>query len=205
MIRNRPVIVSFILFVSLFSVLLFLLFFIFFFLFCFVPHFFPCTLSCLTIFLLGLKSIGWPGKYGTRHRTQCRGAIKIHEAWKTMLAPDFAFVPADRNCVISHFTRFMRRVEYQNNWIPREFVIYKQPLNASESHQLPPPPHPHLIGASFFRREIYFYDESNWFSDSRIFSLEIDKKRNEFVRIYTVLWLEDLFGIWLNIIRSINE
>lgn len=142
MIRNRPVIVSFILFVSLFSVLLFLLFFIFFFLFCFVPHFFPCTLSCLTIFLLGLKSIGWPGKYGTRHRTQCRGAIKIHEAWKTRLAPDFAFVPADRNCVISHFTRFMRRVEYQNNWIPREFVIYKQPLNASESHQLLPPPPP---------------------------------------------------------------
>lgn len=56
MIRNRPVIVSFILFVSLFSVLLFLLFsFFFFFLFC--PLLFPLY------FILLDNIFAWPKIY----------------------------------------------------------------------------------------------------------------------------------------------
>lgn len=88
-------------------------------------------LSRSTIFLRGLKNLS--GSRGNMaHATGCN-AIKIHEAWKTRLARDFA-----RLCSwITALSRVLRDLcserGYQNNWIPREFVIYKQPLNVSIS------------------------------------------------------------------------
>ena len=139
--------------------------FLFFFFFFTSSLFSTSILSRSTIFLRGLKNLS--GSRGNMaHATGCN-AIKIHEAWKTRLARDFA-----RLCSwITALSRVLRDLcsgrGYQNNWIPREFVIYKQPLNVS----IPPPSlplsfslflSPIISRIIFFCRVIYFY-KSNWF------------------------------------------
>ena len=144
-IRNRPVIVSFGPFCLPFSLFPFIFssfFFLIFFLpFPFVPFCFALSSPLFAYFILPrlyfytrpkiyrvAREI-WHARPDAAPRRDKNSRSLKNEA----RAPDFAPVSARAETALSRYlARFMPGVEYQNNWIPREFVIYKQPLNTLE-------------------------------------------------------------------------